>query len=101
MKTMLNHGSLDKFTPAQRHVMRHAEIVAHDAALSIYQEVRAAFPEEIRDRALAVTLIGLASAFGRLLATVNDQGHAARVLRGLSDMMPGEVEYWRGARKPN
>ena len=100
MQSLLNHPRHPDHSAIQHHLVRHGEIIAHNAVLGVYTEMRSVLPNDYRDLALPIALVGAITGLGRLLAACDDQRHARKLARGVSDILQNEISYWRNTRLP-
>jgi hypothetical protein len=75
-----------------------AEVVAHNAAMSILQALREHLPPHLKTFAEGIAMTGLFSAFGRIAGEHVSPALTDQLLSSIQGAAVAEIEHWRNRR---
>jgi hypothetical protein len=75
-----------------------AELVAHNAAMSILEGLRQHLPPHLKPFAEGIAMTGLFSAFGRIAGEHVSPANTDQLLSNIGGAAEAEIEHWRNRR---
>lgn len=91
-----NNGAL---STVQKFALNQKRLNCHSALMNLRDDIADGLPDKLKDQTDLITMQGLISALGRILATTPDQQRALPIIEGIKEATLMEIAFWSDRRE--